>query len=57
MGKDHIQQGRSPILKRFRHPQQQSTLSSSFSVSDQHHKDRDSFINQIPNNNKRSKLI
>jgi hypothetical protein len=55
MGKDHILQDRSTVFKRFRRPRQRSTLSSSFSVSDQQLKDRDSLMNQIPKNNKRSK--
>ncbi len=55
MGKDHILQDRSNVFKRFRRPRQQSTLSSSFSVSDQQRKDRDSLMNQMPNINKRRK--
>jgi hypothetical protein len=55
MGKERIQQDRSSVFKRLRRRQQQSSSSSSFQVTDQQHKDHDSFINQIPNNNKRSK--
>lgn len=55
MGKDHIQQNRSSVFNRFRRHQQQSSSSSSFPVTDQQHNYRDSLINQIPNNIKRSK--
>ncbi len=59
MGREQRQQGRASVLKRLRRPQMQSTSisSSAFSATDQQHKDRDSLMNQIPNNNKRSKLI
>jgi hypothetical protein len=55
MGKDYVQQGQSGVSKRFRQSRQPSTLSSSVSVTDQEHKNRNSFIDQTPNNNKRSK--
>jgi hypothetical protein len=55
MGKVHTQQDRSSVFKRFRRHRQPSTSSSSFRITDQQQKDRDSFINQTSNNNKRSK--
>jgi hypothetical protein len=56
MGKDHIQQNRSSIFKRLRRHQRQSISISSFSATDQQHKNHDSLMSQIPNNNdKRSK--
>jgi hypothetical protein len=55
MGKESIKQDQSSVFKRLRRRQQQSPSSSSFQVTDQQHKDHDSFITQIPNNNKRSK--
>lgn len=47
MGKDHV-----PVFQQHRHP---SASLSSFQVTNQQHKNRDSFINQMPNNNKPSK--
>lgn len=55
MGEDYIQQDRSSICKQFQQSLKQSTTSTSFPVSDQQQKDKDSFMNQISNNNKRSK--
>ena len=55
MGKEGIKRDQSSVFKRLRRRQQQSTSSSSFQATDQQHKDHDSFINQIPNSNKRSK--
>jgi hypothetical protein len=56
MGKEQRQQGRSFVFKRFRRPRQRSTsISSSFTGTDQQHKDRDSLMNELTNNNKRSK--
>ncbi len=56
MRKDHVPQGRTSVLKRSQKNRQQSTSLSSFQVNDQQQKARDTFINQIPNNNnKRSK--
>lgn len=55
--KNDVKQSRTFVFKRFRQHRQQSTSLSSFQVTDQHNKDRDSLVNQVPNNksNERSK--
>jgi hypothetical protein len=56
MGKDQRQQGRNLASHRRQRSQQRSTsISSSFPGTDLQHKDRDSLMNEITNNNKRSK--
>ncbi|CAF0752938.1 unnamed protein product [Rotaria sordida] len=53
MAKDNAQLDQSSIFKRFRRSQQQST---SFPITDQHRRDRDSVINQTLNNDKRKSI-
>jgi hypothetical protein len=55
MRKDHVPQGRTSAFKRSQENRQQSTSLSSFQVKNQQQKDRDTFINQIPNNNNNNK--
>ncbi len=54
MEENHKRQERSSVIKQESRLRQQSTLSS-FSITDQQHKDQDSFTNQISNNNKQRK--
>ena len=50
MDENDVKRSQASVFKRFRQHRQQSTSLSSFQVTDQQHKDRDSLVNQIPNN-------
>ncbi|CAF0808251.1 unnamed protein product [Adineta ricciae] len=49
MDENDVKRSQASVFKRFRQHRQQSTSLSSFQVTDQQHKDRDSLGNQIPN--------
>ncbi|CAF3997422.1 unnamed protein product [Rotaria sp. Silwood2] len=56
MGKEHRQQHRSSVFKLLRRRRNQSTVSSSLRIIDQKNKNRDSFMSQTKNNNKRTTM-